>query len=334
LSGIVLVTALVVGLGPRASVEERWVPFGSSGPVEARLAEAEAGVPGLRSGEAKAIVWANPGSPGRTPVSLVYLHGFSADRHEVDPLVGDVAREIGANVYYARLAGHGQDGEALGRATAEEWLVDAAQAVDIGTRIGNRVVLVGTSTGGTLALWAASHPRAPGALEAVVLISPNFGLRDRTSEVLLWPWGGLLARALLGEERCFEPRSEAQALHWTTCYPPRALVEMMSLVDFVRYRDVTRLRPRALVVYSRDDRVVDPSATERVLSALGERGVAYVVDDSGDPEHHVIAGDIMSPETTDRIRERIVVFLREIPALEITRAAESSSATDGARQVR
>jgi esterase/lipase len=306
------------------------VPFGGAGPVEDRLAEAEAGVPGLRAGEAKAIVWANPDSPGRTPVSLVYLHGFSADRHEVDPLVGDLAREVGANVYYARLAGHGQDGEALGRATAEEWLDDAAQAVDIGTRIGNRVVLVGTSTGATLALWAASHPRAPGALEAVVLISPNFGLRDRTSEILLWPWGGLLARALLGQERCFEPKDAAQALHWTTCYPPRALVEMMSLVDFVRYRDLSRFRPPALVIYSSLDRVVDASATERILERLGERGISYVVDDSGDPEHHVIAGAIMSPETTDRVRERIVAFLHEIPALEI----ESTSGPDGAGQVR
>jgi esterase/lipase len=332
----VLVLALVVGLGPRATVEERWSASGGVGPPEARLAEAEAGVSGLRPGEAKAIVWANPASPGRTPVSLVYLHGFSADRHEVDPLMGDIAREIGANVYYARLAGHGQDGAALGRATAEEWLDDAAEAVEIGTRIGNRVVLVGTSTGATLALWAASHPRSPGALEALVLISPNLGLRDRTSEALLWPWGVLVARALLGEERCFEPKSAAQALHWTTCYPPRALVEMMSLVDFVRYRDVSRLRPRALVIYSRDDQIVDPSATERMLDALGERGAAYVVADSGDPEHHVIAGEIMSPGTTDRVRERIVAFLRELPALEVPPAPEidSASATDGAGQVR
>jgi len=322
--------AAVLALGPRASVEERWTQFDVEGPIERRLAQQEERVPDLRPGEAKAIVWANPSAPGRTAISLVYLHGFSADRHEVDPLVADVAREVGANVYYARLAGHGQDGAAMGRATAEDWLDDAAQAVDIGTRIGNRVVLVGTSTGATLALWAASHPRSPGALAALVLISPNLGLRDRTSEVLLWPWGALVARALLGEERCFEPKNEAQSLHWTTCYPPRALVEMMSLVDLVRYRDLSGLRPRALVIYSRDDQVVDPSATERLLDALGERGVAHIVGESGDPEHHVIAGEIMSPETTDGIRERIVAFLREVPAMEI----DSPAATDGAGQVR
>jgi len=330
--GVVGVAAVagLLALGPRVEVEERWVGLDGRGPLEDRLASAEAGVPDLRPGEAKAIVWADPTMPGRTPVSLVYLHGFSADRHELDPLVADLAGAIGANVYYARLAGHGQDGAALGRATAEDWLADAAEAVDVGARIGNQVVLMGTSTGATLALWAASHPRAPGALAALVLISPNLGLRDRTSEVLLWPWGALVGRALLGEERCFEPRNEAQALHWTTCYPPRALVEMMSLVDFVRYRDLRGLRPSALVIYSRRDQVVDPAATERMIAALGARGTAYVVDDSGDPEHHVIAGEIMSPGTTDRVRERIVAFLREIPALEI----DSASAVDGAGQVR
>jgi alpha-beta hydrolase superfamily lysophospholipase len=330
-----LVLLVVIGLGPRASVEERWAAFGAAGSIEDRLARAEESVSGLRPGESKAIAWADPSSPGRTPISLVYLHGFSADRHEVDPLVGDVARAIGANVYYARLAGHGQDGQALGRATAEEWLDDAAHAVEIGARIGNAVVLMGTSTGATLALWAGSHPRAPGALEALILISPNLGLRDRTSEVLLWPWGALAARALLGEERCFEPKNEAQRLHWTTCYPPRALVEMMSLVDFVRYRDLTSLSAPALVIYSRDDRVVDPSATERMLARLGERGRSYVIDDSDDPEHHVLAGDIMSPGTTDGVRERILAFLAEIPALRIASSRpEAASTPERARQVR
>ena len=318
---VVVTVAALLALGPRVTVEDRWASFAAVGPIDRRLAQEEARVPDLRPGEAKSIVWANPSAPARTPVALVYLHGFSADRHEIDPLVGDIARDIGANVYYARLAGHGQDGAALGRATAEEWLADAAAAVDIGARIGNQVVLIGTSTGATLALWAASHPRAPGGLEAVVLISPNLGLRDRTAEVLLWPWGELVARAMLGAERCFEPKSETQALHWTTCYPSRALVEMMSLVDFVRYRDLSGFRQRALVLYSRRDHVVDPAATERLIAALGERGVSHVVDDSDDPEHHVIAGDIMSPGTTDRVREIILDFLRDIESLEIPPSA-------------
>ena len=37
--------------------------------------------------------------------------------------------------------------------------------------------------------------------------------RDRRSRLLLWPWGGLLARIVQGSERCFETHGPAHARH-------------------------------------------------------------------------------------------------------------------------
>lgn len=305
----------LVALGPRPHVEEAWTEPAVGPDLDAWLAARESTVPRLRAGEAKAVVWADPATRSRTPLAVVYLHGFSADRHEVEPLVSDLARDLHANAYFARLAGHGQDGEAMATASVEDWLADAAEAVGVGWRIGERVVLVGTSTGGTLALWVAAQPEAAERLAAVVLISPNLGLRDRSSRVLLWPWGEALARLIVGPERCFVPVNEAQALHWTICYPTRALMRMMALVDHVRSLDLGDVRAPTLVAYSRRDAVVDSEATELELASLGGPGPTYfVVDDSGDPASHVIAGDIMSPGTTDRIRARIVDFLAQAGA--------------------
>lgn len=51
------------------------------------LASQEASVPGIKSGNAKGIVWAkNPGQ--KTPWAVVYLHGFSASRLETAPSPG------------------------------------------------------------------------------------------------------------------------------------------------------------------------------------------------------------------------------------------------------
>lgn len=310
--GVIAALGAAFALGPRARVEDVWREPTIGPDVDAWLAGREAGVPGVRAGEAGSAVWADPAARTRTALAVVYLHGFSADRHEVEPLVSDLARDLGANAYFARLTGHGQDGAALAEATAEEWLADAAAAVAVGARIGERVVLVGTSTGASLALWAAARPEGAGRIAALVLVSPNLGLRDRSAALLTWPWGGLIARAVVGPERCFEPLNAAQAEHWTTCYPTRALLPMAALVAHVRSFDLGGASAPTLVVYSRRDGVVDPGRTERALSAMGGRGPTYfVVDDSGDPESHVIAGDIMSPGTTDRIRERIVAFLDE-----------------------
>ena len=310
-----LALGVAVALGPRPRVEAAWTEPEVGPDLEAWLAAREAAVANLRAGEAKAVVWADSMTRARTALALVYLHGFSADRHEVEPLVSELARDLGANAYFARLAGHGQNGAAMADATVEDWLADAAEAVAIGADIGERVVLVGTSTGATLALWAAARPEAADRLGAVVLISPNLGLRDRASRLLLWPWGGLLGRVVVGRERCFVPKNEAQALHWTACYPTRALLPMMALVAHVRSLDLGQVRAPTLVVYSSRDAVVDPSETESVLASLGGAGpMLFLVEDSGDPAHHVIAGDIMSPASTDAVRERILAFLQSTDA--------------------
>jgi alpha-beta hydrolase superfamily lysophospholipase len=312
--GIVLAAlallAVLALLGPRARFEGSWVEPSLGPDLDSYLAAEEAVVPNLRAGEAKSVAWAEPGAREPTPLSLVYLHGFSADRHEVEPLVSDLAGDLGANVYFARLSGHGRDGVALGEATVADWLADASEAVAIGARIGERVVLLGTSTGGTLALWAAAQPEAGQRIAALVLISPNLGLRDASTRVLTWPWGGAIARAVAGPERCFEPESPEQALHWTVCYPTSALLPMMALVQHVRSVDLASVRVPSLLIYSTEDQVVNAQETARVLGALGGEGpTVHVVAGSGDPAEHVIAGSIMSPGTTDAVRERILEFL-------------------------
>jgi esterase/lipase len=307
-SGLAALGALV-GLGPRAGFVDRWTEPTIGPDVDGYLASEEAGVPGVRPGEAKSVVWARP-THEKTSLALVYLHGFSADRHEVEPLVTELAEDLGANAYFARLSGHGRDGPAMAEASVEDWLDDAAEAVAVGKRIGGRVVLLGTSTGGTLAVWTAGREEARPWLGALVLISPNLGPRDPAARFLLWPWGGLIARVVAGPERCFEPASADQARHWTTCYPTRALLPMMALVEGVRTMDLSRVTTPTLVMYSPNDAVVDPGQTERVMAGLGGKGpTMFRVDGSGDPENHVLAGSIMSPETTESVKARIEHFL-------------------------
>ena len=306
---------LVVGglLGPRERFEERWIEPRLRGDLDEYLATAEASIRNLRRGEERGIVWIDPEARSRTPLSLVYLHGFSADRHEVDPLVSQLGAELGANAYFARLRGHGRDGAAMAEATVEDWFADASEAVAIGARIGERAVLIGTSTGGTLAVWAASREEAGGRLAAVVMISPNFHPKDRMSRLLLYPWGGVVARVVSGAERCFTEENAEQALHWTTCYPTSALLPMMALVEHVRTLDLSGVRVPMLVMYSPSDDVVDPGETQRVVATLtGADGKVFVYKGAGDPAQHVLAGDILSPESTAVIVARVLQFLEPL----------------------
>jgi len=281
--------------------------------LEAWLAALEAAVPGIREGDAKGIQWADPGTHERTPLSIVYLHGFSADRHEIEPVVSELATALGANVYFARLAGHGRDGAAMAEATVEAWLDDTAEAVAIGRRIGERVLLVGTSTGGTLATWAAARPEAAPSLAGLILISPNFQPKDRSSRVLLYPWGGVLARLMVGAERCFTPENEEQERHWTTCYPTSALSTMMALVERVRTMDLSVVETPTLVFHENDDRVVDAAETDRVLDGMtGTNPTRVRVPSTSDPAHHVLAGDIVSPDSNEEVLAMMLAFAQRI----------------------
>jgi esterase/lipase len=68
-----------------------------------------------------------------------------------------VSREIGANIFYTRLTGHGIPWEELSKASLNGWINDAWEAYQIGKRIGNRVAVAATSMGATLGLWLASQ---------------------------------------------------------------------------------------------------------------------------------------------------------------------------------
>lgn len=309
----VVVVVLAALLGPRERFEERWSEPQLPEDLDGWLARREAAVAGVREGDQKEIVWADPEARNRSAVALVYLHGFSADRHEMEPVVSELAAELGANLYFARLTGHGRDEASMAEATVEAWLDDTAEALAIGERIGERVVLIGTSTGGTLAVWGAARPEAASRIAGLVLVSPNFQPKDRSSRILLYPWGGQLARMIVGGERCFTPENEEQARHWTTCYPTSVLRTMMALVEHVRTMDLTGIRTPALVLYSPEDRVVESEETLRVVAGMsGTEATLYEVWTTSDPAHHVLAGDIVSPASEEEVSTLLRTFVRGI----------------------
>lgn len=102
----------------------------------------------LIPGTEKHIHWYQNQTGSKTPISLVYLHGFSATRKELSPVPERVADALGANLFETRLKGNGQSERQMEGIRAEDWLNDAAEALTIGAAIGERVILMGTSNGG------------------------------------------------------------------------------------------------------------------------------------------------------------------------------------------
>ena len=88
---IVVVAAVVTYLHFRPPVLalEREAEIGADvplGQIETVIAEGEAEAGSIRNGLAKQIVWADPTQEQKTPISVIYVHGFSASAAEVRPL--------------------------------------------------------------------------------------------------------------------------------------------------------------------------------------------------------------------------------------------------------
>lgn len=257
--------------------------------LDKQLEESEARYSDIVNGTQKMITWyAKPGQ--RTEISIVYLHGFSATHKELSPMTEQLAEKLQANVFYSRLTGHGRSDDAMAEATHEAWKKDAQQAYEIGSAIGERVILIGTSTGATLATWLSAQ-KFTRQLLANILISPNFAIKSGGSWILKNSLGLWLVKQFNGNYRGFQPLNDFHARYWTERYPLEALVPMLELVDDVDELDKSKITTPQLIVYSPEDHVID---VEKVLDTAKEFTSTKVTlvpfTSSTDPAQHVLVG--------------------------------------------
>ncbi|GGD91485.1 lysophospholipase [Aureimonas endophytica] len=319
LVAVLALLAIVLGalwlFGPRepATYAIRFDPAVIGPDPDAYLARTEADVPNLRPEAAKEIVWAYPASHARTPLAIVFIHGFSASKGELRPLPDLVAKALGANLFYTRLAGHGRDGAAMPQANVDDWMNDVAEALAIGHRLGERVVVMGNSTGSTLAILAASDPTLSREIAGLVLLAPNLRVNNRWSFVLDLPFARDFAPWLFGEERgeaSADPRVNAV---WTAPYPSVAVLPMGAAVRAARTSDIAAIKIPALFLFSPNDKVVDPEATRRVIERWTAPKEAVEVTDSQTADQHILAGDLLSPNTTQPLATRIAAWIAALP---------------------
>ena len=266
--------------------------------LDAWLAEREAGVPALRPGCEKRVIWAD--GTRRTPWSVVYIHGFSASRREVSPYPENVAQALGANFFGARLTGHGQDGAAMNRATFRDWLADTSEALAIGRALGDRVIAISCSTGGTLLTLALAQGEE---IAGAVMLSPNYGLRMKRLQAALDApfaavWMPILVRGPQGP-----PAANSGSTIWTSGYGVRAYNPMGQAVRAVRRADLGGIRTPALFAYSDADQVVDPGLSAAVMRRWGApaQRLALHPGPGDDPMAHVMAGEALSPNQTEGV---------------------------------
>ena len=240
-------------------------PSFALGQIEQRIAMAESRITDIRPGLEKSIIWA--GAPHqRTRYAIVYIHGFSASKEELRPVPDRIAVALGANIFYTRLTGHGRTAEAMREGSVAAWMQDLAETFQIGSMIGDKVIIISCSTGGTLVAAGMARGIFSEQLVSTVFFAPNFGVQDQMAPLLTLPLARYWAPLVGGEMQTNNPRNQLHARYWTTSYPTISLIPMMQLIDMVDNADLRTSSVPALFYFSPDDKVVDPQKTENFIA--------------------------------------------------------------------
>lgn len=182
----------------------------------------------LKEDNASRIVWNDPGVKQPTPYSLVYLHGFTASQGEGAPLHRHFAERYGCNLFLSRLAGHGLREHAMSNFTLENLIDSAVFAYSAGRAIGDNVILMGTSTGASLALLLAS--RLPN-IHSVITYSPLIRLRSRRARWISYPVVNEIAVHLFRLHTIHNySKDERESMYWYQNYPAESLKTLNRLL--------------------------------------------------------------------------------------------------------
>ena len=318
---VALFAVLTIGyfLGPKPTPPHLEVPMfkltGDLLTLDKQIQDDEAKVKGIRPDCQARIIWADSAKKVKTKLAILYIHGFSATQEEGNPVNRNIAKKYGANLYLARLAGHGIDlgDSTMANVTADDFIQSAEYALAIAKTLGDEVIVMSTSFGGALTTYLASqHPE----IKAIVLYSPCIKLYDTNGELLDNPWGLELGKAVTGSYvRDFKPYSPEHAKYWCTHYHLNGVVALQNfLTNAMTPETFAKIKCPALMEYyykneEEQDKVVSVPAMLKMFEELGSaKKEKVMIPNAG---NHVLASPILSKDVA-AVQKETEKFLDEV----------------------
>ena len=281
--------------------------------LEQWITEKENALGNVRSGNAFQIIF-NDSVPKKTKFSVLYLHGFTASGREGEPVHRDIAKALGANLYIPRLYGHGlEETEPMLGFNNEDFWESGKEALAVAKQLGEKVIVLGTSHGGSLSLSLATDPD----IAALCLFGPNIAVYDPKAKLLSKPWGLQIARLVKGGNyHHMVTSNEEKKNYWTTKARLESLIHMQKFLD-VKMRKATFKKVQAPVFlgyYYKND-----SLQDQVVSVPA---MLEMYDQLGTPQHlkqkkafpeagdHVLTS-YLSTENYEAVTREVLQFLSD-----------------------
>jgi len=190
------------------------------------------------------------------PRGALLLHGFTGAPTSMRPF-GEWLASQGVSSVGPRLPGHGTTWEDLETATWRQWEREALAALDDLSSRCDRVIVVGQSMGGALALHVAATNQE--RLRGVVAINPIV----RRPDLLFAPVARLVMRSAKGIGNDIKKPGQDELVY--TRIPLRAVNQMGKLLRAAD-RELPTLTLPLLVFNAVEDHTVKPANSQRVIA--------------------------------------------------------------------
>lgn len=319
----VLIMAYILGPKPAAPVltpSASWTDIPDSvSQIDAYIAAKESKTV-LKPGNEARVIWADSAQPKKTKIVFMYVHGFSASPMEGDPLHREVAKKFGANLLLARVAGHGvpDSDSTYTTVTADDYYQSVENYYAIAKKLGDEVVVLGTSFGGAMSLvLAANHPE----IKALMLYGPCIAIKDPNATLLDNPWGLQMAHLITGSDyRDIPVMAPGHAENWSLHYRLEGVVAVQNLLTHAMTKEVfEKVKiPVFMGYYYKDeehqDNVVSVDAMKEMYAALGTPAALKREEAFPNSGNHVITSNLLG-KLTDKPIASSEAFLRDVVKL-------------------
>ncbi len=320
---ILLIGAYFVGPKPETPVltpSASWTDIPDSvSQIDAYIAAKESKTV-LKPGNEARVIWADSAQPKKTKIVFMYVHGFSASPMEGDPLHREVAKKFGANLLLARVAGHGvpDSDSTYATVTADDYYQSVENYYAIAKKLGDEVVVLGTSFGGAMSLvLAANHPE----IKALMLYGPCIAIKDPNATLLDNPWGLQMAHLITGSDyRDIPVMAPGHAENWSLHYRLEGVVAVQNLLTHAMTKEVFEKvkMPVFMGYYYKDeehqDNVVSVDAMKEMYAALGTPAALKREEAFPNSGNHVITSNLLG-KLTDKPIASSEAFLRDVVKL-------------------
>lgn len=282
--------------------------------LDSLVAQQESLVSDLKPDNNARIIWADS-VRRQTEFALVYLHGFSASKGEGAPIHTDFAKRYDMNLYITRLADHGRrDTNSFENLTPDAYMQSAEDAIDIGKKLGKKVIIMACSTGCTQAIALAA---AGEDIHSMIFYSPNIDIFDSKSSLLLGPWGRQLSKMVLGGNHNHVVYDTTAQKYWNSVYHSNGIFVVKSLIhEYMNPETFSKIKiPVFMGYYYKDeDHQDDVVSVKRMLEFYDQLGTKNELKTKvafSEASNHVICSSMLSKEV-DYVRAKTYKFAEEV----------------------